>query len=154
MLKLLVTALLLSVSACTVQPERPEQLPNRYLYDDFRRHPVREIYHGVPAPVELDSHPQARQFRTRLSEGAKHGPNFAGHYTVVEWGCGTNCQQLAVVDARSGRVSDWLTSELGSDYRLDSRLLIKNPDLKECAELEWCKTEYYLFEAGSFVLLK
>ncbi len=150
---LLAAAILLALPnlACS---EQPEQFLHYYLYDDFRRHPVSEAFTGIPAAVDLESHPLARQFRTRLTEGAKQGPNFAGRYTIVEWGCGTNCQQVAVVDARTGRVSDWLTTELGSDYRLDSRLFIKNPDLEECAQLEWCKTEYYRFESGKFMLLK
>lgn len=144
-------ALLQPYLACS---EQPEQFLNSYLYDDFRRHPVSETFTGVPAPVDLESDPQARQFRTRLTEGAKQGPNFAGRYTVVEWGCGTNCQQIAVIDVRTGRVSDWLTTELGSSYRLDSKLFIENPDTEECSQLEWCKTKYYRFEAGKFNLLK
>lgn len=131
-----------------------EQSLRYYLYDDFRRHPVKEIYTEAPAPVVIDTDPQTKQFRTRLTEGAKHGPNFAGIYTVVEWGCGTNCQQVAVVNARTGRVSDWLTTELGSTYQIDSLLFVKNPDTEECSAIEWCKTEYYLFKSGKFVLLK
>lgn len=131
-----------------------EQFPRYYLYDDFRRHPVKEIYTGALAPIVIDTDPQAKQFRTRLTEGVKHGPNFAGIYTVVEWGCGTNCQQVAVINARTGRVSDWLTTELGSNYQIDSMLFVKNPDTEECSALKWCKTEYYLFKNDKFVLLK
>ena len=43
-------------------------------------------------------------YRTVIRNGAKEGPNFAGHYTIVVWGCGLNCRQLAIVDARSGEV--------------------------------------------------
>jgi len=57
-----------------------------------------------PAPVNLQSHPKARTFRTNLREGARKGPNFAGHFTIVQWGCGTNCIEGAVVDARNGAV--------------------------------------------------
>lgn len=131
-----------------------EQVLSYDHYDDFRRYPVSEIYTGVPVPVAVRADPQTKQFRTRLTAGAKHGPNFAGIYTVVEWGCGTNCQQVAVVNARTGHVTDWLTTELGSNYQVDSMLFVKNPDTEECSALEWCKTEYYLFEKGKFVLLK
>lgn len=127
-----------------------EQFLSYYLYDDFRRYPVKEIYSGTPAPVVVDTDPQTRQFRTRLTEGAKHGPDFAGIYTVIEWGCGTNCQQIAVVNAHTGRVSDWLTTELGSNYQIDSLLFIKNPVTEECSAIEWCKTEYYRFKKGKF----
>jgi len=57
-----------------------------------------------PAKVDLKSHPRAARYRTRLSEGAGEGPNFAGHFTVVGWGCGTSCAQWAVVDASTGAV--------------------------------------------------
>ena len=43
-------------------------------------------------------------YRTRLREGAAEGPNFAGRYTVVIWGCGTGCAQMGVVDSKTGRV--------------------------------------------------
>jgi hypothetical protein len=125
-----------------------------YLDEDFRRWPASENYTGPPVAVVIGSDPQAQQFRTRLTEGARHGPNFAGIYTVVEWGCGTNCQQVAVVDARTGRVCDWLTTELGSRYQLDSRLFIENPETEECSALEWCRTNYYRFEKGKFERLE
>jgi hypothetical protein len=44
----------------------------------------------------------ARMFRTNLREAAKGGVNFAGHYILTGWGCGTNCEELAVIDARTG----------------------------------------------------
>ena len=30
------------------------------------------------------------------------GPNFAGHYFVVNWGCGSGCLMLVIVDAMTG----------------------------------------------------
>src|SRR5919112_705269 len=69
----------------------------------FEDYPARGVYKGRPAPVRLDSR-QARMFRTRLREDSRSGPNFAGHYTVVIWGCGSGCAQMGVVDARTGRV--------------------------------------------------
>jgi hypothetical protein len=32
------------------------------------------------------------------------GPNFGGHYFVVNWGCGTGCLMMVVVDAITGHV--------------------------------------------------
>lgn len=59
---------------------------------------------GRPAAVILESHRDAPLWRTQLREGAKKGPNFADHYSLVTWGCGTDCMQVAIVDARSGTV--------------------------------------------------
>ena len=54
--------------------------------------------------VDLKSHKDARMFRTNLRNAAKEGVNFAGHYILTGWGCGTNCSQWAIIDARSGQV--------------------------------------------------
>jgi hypothetical protein len=47
---------------------------------------------------------ESRQFRTHLSRGAKEKVNFAGHYVLTLWGCGTACQMGAAIDAKTGRV--------------------------------------------------
>jgi hypothetical protein len=67
-------------------------------------YPTKTLYSQKPAPVDFKSHPKAWTYRTRLREGAAKGPNFAGHYTLVRWGCGSSCLYFAVVDAISGRV--------------------------------------------------
>jgi len=87
--------------------------------------------------VNLKSHKNANMFRTNLRNAAKEGVNFAGHYILTTWGCGTNCSQSAVIDARNGKVffPDQLEGagfgfcELPDDtepivYQTDSRLLV------------------------------
>jgi hypothetical protein len=94
-------------------------------WEDF---PATERFAGTPAPADLGSRPWAREFRTVLRAGAAAGPNFAGAYTIVLWGCGTQCQRWAVVDARTGRVHGHpFDAELGVDFRRDSRLVAVNP---------------------------
>lgn len=94
----------------------------------FADHPAEGIYTGAPAQVDFTTEPSARTFRTRITDAAKDGPNFAGHYTVVTWGCGTSCQGNAVVDAESGAIVVYgIVSSYGLSYRLDSDLLIVNP---------------------------
>jgi hypothetical protein len=42
-----------------------------------------------------------------LAEGFRamtRPPNFAGHFTVAVWGCGSNCVSYAVIDAITGAV--------------------------------------------------
>jgi hypothetical protein len=87
-----------------------------------------------PAPVDLSSYEGARTYRTKLREGAKAGPNFAGHYTIVTYGCGTQCQDNWVIDAKTGKIIDRFESSIGSKYQPESNLLIINapdPDLKK-----------------------
>lgn len=116
----------------------------------FTQYRVTQRYTGRPAAVNLNT-PQARRFRTVLTNGARRGPNFAGQYTVVTWGCGTECQQVAIVDARTGRVyMTGITASLGVKHQLNSRLLVVNPP-EEIAQLspEYARrisTRYYVWE--------
>lgn len=88
--------------------------------------------------INFKGDPAARTMRTRLSEALSDGVNFAGHYIVAGWGCGTGCISGAVIDARNGKVY-WplplyaLASGTNPDgnyvnepvaYRKNSRLLI------------------------------
>lgn len=70
----------------------------------FTDFPVMDEFLGKSARVDLSSHPNARFFRTRLRAGAQEGPNFAGHYAIVNWGCGNECGELLVIDLRTGKV--------------------------------------------------
>lgn len=70
----------------------------------FNRYKVRIEKFGK-VTVNLKSHRQAPMFRTRLREAAaREDVNFAGHYILTGWGCGTNCSQWAIIDARNGAV--------------------------------------------------
>ena len=61
--------------------------------------------------------------------GAKAGPNFAGHLSLVTIGCGAGCVFVPVVDVQTGRV--FKNSPLGGEdqssldmkYQVDSRLI-------------------------------
>ncbi|HEV2800427.1 MAG TPA: hypothetical protein VGW12_08020 [Pyrinomonadaceae bacterium] len=130
---------------------------------------MKEIYRGRIAPVRLDTR-RARMFRTRLREDSRAGVNFAGHYTVVFWGCGTGCAQLAVVDARTGSVY-WPPLEYtdiperpeeGEDvaafaarhrnFRPDSKLLILTRNHYDGRGSY--TAYYYLFDKNRFRLLR
>lgn len=54
--------------------------------------------------LDLKSGPTARMYRTVLRQEIAQGPNFAGHYRVAVWGCGSSCAMFAVVNLNSGRV--------------------------------------------------
>ena len=96
--------------------------------------------------------PEQRLYRTRIRNGVsigsdvwtgnldnqvgRKGPNFAGHFFVIRWGCGSQCVMMATVDAETGQVFEPPLSEKGSlwvpldnlsdmeiDLRPDSSLL-------------------------------
>jgi hypothetical protein len=102
-------------------------------------------------------------FRTRLREDSRGGPNFAGRYAVVVWGCGTGCAQMGVVDSKTGRVyfppveymdiPDLEDAETRARwFRLDSRLLVITKDYYDGTG--GYTAYYYLFEGGRFRLLR
>jgi hypothetical protein len=90
----------------------------------FEQYKVTKVYRGKPAVPVLRT-PEDREYRTRIREGAKAGPNFAGHYTLIIIGCGTQCASFVVVDAVSGRVFSHAQKEYtcGPDFKVDSQLL-------------------------------
>jgi len=46
-------------------------------------------------------------FRTRIREGMSTGPDFAGHYAIIQLGCGTGCSFVLVGDVATGQVYDF-----------------------------------------------
>jgi hypothetical protein len=107
--------------------------------------------------IDFSSHPDALKFKTNLIEGVKGGPNFAEHYTIISWGCGTMCQVVAIVDNRDGAVYFPITSTLGIDFRIDSNLLIVDPSWKiqenfgEYEIPDWAHPRYYIWENNSLI---
>ena len=91
-----IVAILLVASGCGARASAPET-------PTFDAFPA-PVMIGKPAAVNLNSHSGSRKFRTALRIGASEGPNFAGHFTVVTWGCGTDCVQHALIDAKTGTV--------------------------------------------------
>ena len=70
----------------------------------FESFPAGQIYQGVPALPKLTE--DQRTFRTMIRRGAKTQVKFAGHFTVPAWGCGTECNDFAIVDSINGKVYD------------------------------------------------
>jgi hypothetical protein len=91
----------------------------------FEEYRVARIYKGKPAVPILRTR-EDRNFRTRIREGATKGPNFAGHYTVIMIGCGTECASFVIVDAATGMVFSRAQKEYtcGPTFKLESRLLL------------------------------
>src|SRR3990167_9029671 len=90
---------------CELSGVKIISLPDQcYNEPQFEKYAVSEIYEGKMATVDFSSYPEASQFRTIIRATAAKGANFAGHYSIVEWGCGTSCQDHAIVDVQSGKI--------------------------------------------------
>ena len=83
----------LSICVSAQQPRTPK----------FTQYPV-AVEEARVKSIDFKRNPDARSFRTRLSEAMKGGVNFAGHYIVAGWGCGTGCTNAAIIEARTGDV--------------------------------------------------
>ena len=92
---------------------------------DFENYKV-TVYQGKLADPDFTTNPDAKMFTTRITEGCKDGINFAGHYTLIYWGCGTECQYGVVVNRKTGRIYDGYQTSMGAKYQKDSKLIIKN----------------------------
>lgn len=173
-------ALVVSLSICvftTGAGAQPATTPPR-----FEDYPVNETFEREPTAPKLIT-PEERRFWTVIRQGItkgygvaeqpsgkeRPGPNFAGHYFIVTWGCGSPCLMAAIVDGKSGRVLPppfhhgpsqshfqvpWaFPMQPALDYRLDSRLLIANICESDKAthinghlayKAERCGTHYFL----------
>ncbi|WP_264165906.1 hypothetical protein [Burkholderia sp. AU30280] len=101
----------------------------------FEHYPVR----ATPAPRKPVTAPrlttkEARLYRTVIRDEFTQPANFAGHYRVAIWGCGTDCRNFAIVDKYTGATYTMpgvqaIAGVMGNDdervdFRPDSRLLI------------------------------
>jgi hypothetical protein len=130
---------LLSVSfalaACALRGQSPR------LALSFASYPVHSVFEGHAAKPKFrpgaDAWPDANgRFRDTVQFYLDRGPNFAGHYAIVETTCGTGCGYVVVVDVRTGQIfenlpfrqidiTDFFTHDYrGLIFRLRSKLLI------------------------------
>jgi hypothetical protein len=111
----------------------------------FEDYPPEHTARKIAKDIDWKSNKAAWSFRTRLKAGLEAGPNFNGHYAVVEYGCGTSCQVQMIVDVETGRVLDnrKAGTTYGATYRLSSRLIAMDlPD----PDAEW--RDYTLLHYG------
>lgn len=95
-------------------------------------------------------------FRTRIRDGMKQGPNFAGHYSVIQFGCGTGCSGVVVADNRTGQPVRFPRGGednmyLDLKFQLDSRLLAAQWLDHEAGR---CFTEFFDYDRSKWILLR
>lgn len=118
------SALALDVPGKSCRMERPPR------FDDFKV-AVEKISRRPALKFNNDF---SRRYRTLLREGLSGEPvDFAGHYVMVTFGCGTTCLYGGMVDAKSGQATGlpFMLDSFGPFdidtpliYRADSRLII------------------------------
>ena len=104
----------------------------------------------------------ARQYKTMIAEAASEPANFAGHYRVATWGCGTDCHGFAILNKLTGDVYtlpsvNYVVGVMGNDderiaYKPNSRLLVLTGTLNddELSEGQY----FYVWKGEMLIFLK
>jgi len=107
--------------------------------------------------LDLKSHPIGRTFPTVLRRGVRqNGVNFAGSFSLVEWGCGSDCRWFAIVDFRNGRIyrDSSFVLPRGAQYRADSALFVANPRYPDADNyLAEVPTSYWVWQNRALLCL-
>jgi hypothetical protein len=90
----------------------------------FRDYPAR-LYAGANAVPDVRTDPRSRRYRTQLTSWAKEKTNFAGHYILATWGCGTGCTEIALIDAMTGKVFHPPGARTNSIENVDYEVLVE-----------------------------
>ena len=158
--------MIMVVAAVCLGAQAPDSRVRAPRFEDY---PAREVWQGKPPSLKLVTHSE-RMFRTRLTEAANQAPNFAGHYRITYWGCGSNCSAGAMIDLRTGDVyqlplatpngSGWerwiectaCFDETGEDVHVDSSLMVSRCGLNYSERLHKNvpDTYYFLWEGATF----
>jgi len=126
----------------------------------FGQFSVSSIYKGkTRLPDFAGRDRDYKTYRTRIREGLKEGPNFAGQFSVIQFGCGTGCSFAFVASNKSGQVFSFPRGGEENMYmqiekKLDSRLLIVqwgNYDSNSCTieYFEWNGTSAIALDQSS-----
>ena len=106
--------------------------------------------------------PAARRYRTVITQESRQGPNFAGHYRLAVWGCGTDCRGFAIFDLLTGTVYidrkiETVVGVMGNDdprldFRPDSTLFVISGQINEAEGSE--AKYFYKWDGKRLVLLQ
>jgi hypothetical protein len=114
---------------------------------------TKKIMNGYNPPDFKKRDKSARDYRTRIIEGMKVGPNFAGHFSIIEIGCGSSCRFAFVANNITGKVIDFPIGgeeyqSLDLKYKLNSRLIIAS------YQKDTCDVAYFVLKSGRIKNIK
>ena len=141
----LISAVLAATVAATSAPAEPH----------FADYPSKMHLKGKSVLPKLTG--SLAEYRTRIRNGMKAGPNFGGHFTVIEIGCGTSCIFAFLIDAKNVKVIEFPLGgeenyQLQMKYRVDSTLLQADWMDTKVGDYDTCVRRYY--DIGSGALTK
>ena len=92
-------------------------------------------------------------FRTGIRNGMREGPNFAGHFSMIQIGCGTGCSFAIVGDNNTGRPADFPrggeeNNYMQLDFEIGSRLLTA-----QWLDADKCVIEFFDYDLKTWKLI-
>ncbi|PZM08080.1 hypothetical protein [Rhizobium tubonense] len=133
-----------SPDSAPTPPPAPRQIhPTDY--------PAQPVYRGKTAKPDFSGrNAHFKSFRTRIREGMAQGPDFAGEFSVIQFGCGTGCSAVVVANNRTGQPYDFPrggedNTYLTLKYHIDSRLMVAQWGSYDSGK---CFMEYFDFAQG------
>ena len=144
---------ILGMALVTFAAGASPQLPRFQEY----REPISHLKNGAK-PIIISE--RDREYKTRVNEASTQSPNFAGHYVLSSFGCGSACIMSFALDKKTGKVA-WLPftvccwDNADSDFepiafRKNSRLIVVTGSRNEQGKGIY----YYEFQQGEFVLIR
>lgn len=127
---------------------------NLFSNDPFKQYPVAVSKNNSFSKHKFHFSKEANRFKTKIQQAQNQSPNFAGNCILVEWGCGTGCQQSAIIDLQDGKIILGPSSSTGFLFKRDSRLLVVNPKDEEAMDYINKTSQYYLWEHHSLKYLR
>lgn len=89
-----------------------------------------EEFDGISKPVNFSNFPEAKSYYTMITKSVEDGSNFAGHFTIARWGCGTDTLAYSIINNKTGDIiaySDCVPNYHLINYGLDSSFLVLEP---------------------------
>jgi hypothetical protein len=129
----------------------------------FQDYPAPSTWRSKDVKLRLRTYNE-KCFLTRLTEAAKEPPDFAGHYKIAGWGCGSACASGALIDLKTGNIYPlpfgghgrgseyWIFTggpfpEKYIEYRRDSRLIIIRR-IESVKDTPYAPDDYYFVWDG------
>ena len=151
--------LLLLSTLLVAQPSQQMKQPPR-----FEDYPLNEVFKEKPATPIIDRGNALWTHRTQVRIQSQEGPNFAGHFKIAHWGCGTDCMGFGVIDLKIGKVFRFPFEALfyptfpeqdeefrAMKFKKDSRIVIAD-SCPNC-DHDPCGTYFYILEDDHFKLI-
>lgn len=87
------------------------------------------LFDGIINSINFEDQIELKKIHSVINEQISDGPNFAGHFNFIKWGCGTSCINYVIVDANSGKIifQKHNVENLNPSFDIKSRLLVFNP---------------------------